>query len=82
MLKIDCFAYFLLLSSFGIKKKHTLTLLLSLELLCLLIIYSVFIWNLEPFFGLMLICVGAREGAVGLGTLIRRMRLKTGGIML
>ena len=66
----------IILTSFGLKKKHVLTVLLSLELLCIVIIIYTLNLGLEIFFGLVMICIGACEGAVGLGCIIGLIRIK------
>lgn len=55
-------------------KKHVLTLLLRLELLILLLILLTLQMGSELFLRVILICVGACEGAVGLGSMIRITR--------
>ena len=75
MFKLTLIAMLLILISFGLKK-HTLTLLLNLELLCLLAIVLTLILGLEAFNALLMICVGACEGAVGLGSLVSLTRIK------
>ena len=75
MLKFRIVSTALLLRSFGLKKKHTLTVLLTLELLCLHAIIITLLLGFEIFFGLLIVCVGACEGAVGLGALVRIIRI-------
>jgi len=65
------FTLLLLLLSL-IFKKQCLTLLLSLELLVLFLLFVVL--QHEMFYALLLICVGACEGAVGLSALIHITR--------
>ena len=75
MFKLVIIAMLLIILSFGLKK-HSLTILLNLELLCLMIIIISLIIGLEIFNALLMICVGACEGAVSLGSLIRVSRIK------
>ena len=75
MLKLEAITLVVLITSFAIKKKHALTVLLILEIYRLMIIVIVLTMGLELFFGLLLICIGACEGAVGLGTLVRMTRI-------
>jgi len=58
-------------------KKHGLTLLLTLEIICLLLILLFLRSGIEVFYGMMLICVGACEGVIGLRALIAITRVKT-----
>ena len=67
----------LLLVSF-IFKKNALLILLTLEIVCFVILLLVLLLGLEIFFGLLIICVGACEGAVGLGSLVGLSRLRGG----
>ena len=55
-------------------KKHALTLLLVIETIVLLLLYYAFWLSVDLFFVLMIISVGACEGAVGLRTLISMSR--------
>jgi len=71
---------FLLIVSFGLKKKHFLIMLLSLEFLGIFIIILTLIIGLEVFLGFIMVCIGACEGAVGLGSLIRSARVKNNHI--
>jgi len=59
----------MLLISFGLKK-GSLTLLLTLEILLLVIIMITVRIGLDLFFRLLMVCIGACEGALGLGALI------------
>ena len=68
----------LILMSFTMKK-HVLSVLLTLELLLLFLIYLSIIMGVELFFGLLIICVGACEGAVGLGSIISVTRTRSYG---
>lgn len=77
MFKLEIITMALILASFGLKKKHSLTVLLSLEFLRLLIIIMTLIIGLDMFFGLIIVCIGACEGAVGLRALIRITRIKS-----
>jgi NADH:ubiquinone oxidoreductase subunit K len=77
MFKLEVLTLILIIGSFGLKKKHSLTVLLSLEFLSLLIIVMTFMAGLDLFFGLIIICIGACEGAVGLRALIRMTRMKS-----
>ena len=74
MINIEVFTLIMLMVAFGVKK-HALSLLIMLEFLSLLIILITLKLGLDIFFRLMLLCVGACEGAVGLGTLIRISRV-------
>lgn len=56
-------------------KKHLLTFLLLIEVLSLSIIFLSIVMGLDIFFSLIMICVGACEGAVGLGTMIGMSRV-------
>ena len=76
MIKLEILTLILLISGFGIKKKNILTVLLSLEIYRLIIILLSLILGVEIFFGMMLVCIGACEGVVGLRTLISNTRLK------
>ena len=58
-------------------KKQTLRLLITLEIFIILIIMGMALLGIEIFFILLLICIGACEGAVGLGALIGITRTKT-----
>lgn len=58
-------------------KKHPLSVLLLLEVLVLVILLHSMIIGVEIFYCLMLICVGACEGAIGLGALIGLRRIRT-----
>lgn len=76
MFKLEVITLVLILGSFGLKKKHSLTVLLSLEFLRLLIIIITLMLGLDIFYGLIIVCIGACEGAVGLRALIRITRIK------
>ena len=76
MFKLEVVTMLGLLLSFGLKKQHVLTLLLTLELFRIIIIILTFTNGINTFFRLLLICIGACEGAVGLGTIIRITRIK------
>ena len=52
-----------------------LTFLLLIEVLSLSIIFLSIVMGLDIFFSLIMICVGACEGAVGLGTMIGMSRV-------
>lgn len=75
MTKLNIATFIVLILSFRLKK-HTLTLLLTLELLILLILYGTYLMSSETSFVLMIVCVGACEGAVGLGVLVGITRMK------
>ena len=79
MFKLMILTLIMILSSFGFKK-HPLTLLLSLEIMSLLIIIVSLILGIDLFHGLLMICIGACEGAVGLRTLIGNSRV--GGVSI
>lgn len=55
-------------------KKHALTVLLTLELIRLMIIVLMMANGVEVFFTMIMVCVRACEGAVGLSALIRSTR--------
>ena len=55
-------------------KQNSLTLLLCLELLRLLLVIRLIVYGVELFYSLLLVCIGACEGAVGLGALVRLSR--------
>ena len=59
-------------------KTHSLSLLLNIELIVILLIVVTLTIGYEIFFGLLIVCVGACEGAVGLGALIGLTRNKGG----
>ena len=82
MLKFMCVTITTCLLNFAIKKKHALTLLLQLELLNLLIILVILYIGVEIFFCMLMVCVRACEGAVGLGALIRIIRAKKNQIIV
>jgi len=75
MFKIETLTLLLIIIALGLKK-HGLTTLLLLEILCLYIVITALKNGIEMFYRLILICVGACEGAVGLGALIRMRRIK------
>ena len=75
MLKIEVLTLLFLLMRLGIKK-HTLTVLLTLEITRVLIIYKSLTLGLDMFYGLIIVCIGACEGAVGLRMIIGINRLK------
>ena len=75
MLKISYLNIILISVSLGLKKRHTLIILLTLELWVLIIILLLMMSGLEIFFGILIICVGACEGVIGLRSLIRRTRV-------
>ena len=75
MFKITTLTLILVLLAFR-QKKHTLSVLLTLEILILLIIISTLYQGIDIFYSLLMICVGACEGAVGLRTIIRVTRRK------
>lgn len=58
-------------------KKHSLTILLRLELIILIVIILTLIFGQDLFYVLIIICVGACEGAVGLSAIISIARLKS-----
>ena len=76
MIKLEVIALLLLIGSIGLKK-HALTALLTLEILRLFIIIITLIIGIDIFFGLIMICIGACEGAVGLATLIGNTRVRS-----
>ena len=76
MLKLECVSFFVVLFSLSLKK-HSLSLLLSLELLTLLIVYVSVKAGLEVFLCFLFLCVGACEGAIGLSALVSLYRGKT-----
>ena len=80
MTKIVVLTMIILLISLALHKQ-TLTILINLELLVLLLIILSLLMGIEIFFSMILICVGACEGAVGLRALIRLNRMK-GAVML
>ena len=57
-------------------KTHSLTILICLELIILLIIVLTIIYGRDLFYCLIMICIGACEGAVGLRSLICITRRK------
>ena len=75
MFKIETLTLLMIIIALGLKK-HRLTTLLLLEILCLFIVITSLKNGIEIFFRLILICVGACEGAVGLGALIRMSRME------
>ena len=75
MFKIELMTLALLMVSIALKK-HSLTILLRLELMILMVIILTLIFGQDLFYVLIIICIGACEGAVGLRTLIRIARLK------
>ena len=75
MLKVELLTLRLLLVTI-IMKNHTLRILLTLELIILIIIIFTLIYGLDMFYVLIMICIGACEGAVGLRAIIRLSRLK------
>lgn len=77
MIKLEIVSLFLILICFALNKKNILTTLFTLEIYRLLIIITIILKGGETFHGLLLICVGACEGAVGLGTLVSMVRMKT-----
>ena len=74
MSKVEIMTFLIILLSLGMKK-NLLTTLLRLEILCLLIIVIMLKNGIDMFFRLILICIGACEGAVGLRSLIRMRRM-------
>lgn len=66
----------LISTRFGLKKKNVLTVLLTLEIFSLLIILAMILKGLDVYQGLILMCIRACEGAVGLGTMISMNRTK------
>ena len=80
MFKIQIISFLLIVASYGLKKRP-LAILVSLELLCLLIVSLALTLGIDCFFGLMLLCLGACEGVVGLGSLIARRRIKVGPVV-
>jgi len=77
MVKLELITIIILIGCFGLKKKHPLTVLLTLELFLLIIVKTVIRLGVEMYFALILICIGACEAAVGLSTFIRRARVKS-----
>ena len=75
MLKIEVCTLLFLLMRLGMKK-HTLSVLLTLELTRILIIYITLSLGLDIFYGLIIVCIGACEGAVGLSMIIGSNRTK------
>jgi len=76
-MKLTVISIALILTSFAVKKKHVLTMLLTLELFSVLIVIIALLGGKEVFFSILMICIGACEGAVGLGAMARLSR--TGG---
>ena len=74
MINVDFLTLSILILSLGLKK-NTLTTLLTLEILRVIIIIVTLKIGTEIFFGLMILCIGACEGAVGLGALVRISRM-------
>jgi len=74
-MKLEVITIIIVIISFGFKK-HPLRILICLELLCLLNLLITIKLGIDTFLGLVIICIGACEGAVGLGTLIRITRVK------
>ena len=75
MFKLEVLTLLLLLISLAIKKKNTLTVLLTLEIIRIIIILITLLFGVDIFFALLIICIGACEGAVGLRTLIAMTRI-------
>ena len=80
MEKIEIITLGLIFASLRIKKKYGLSILITLELIILTLI-AVVVKGREIFFTLLMICVGAREGAVGLAAIIRIKRCKRGNMI-
>jgi len=76
MFKLEILTLLLISARFGLKKKNALTVLLTLEIFSLLIIMTMLLKGLDVYQGLILICIRACEGAVGLGTMISMNRTK------
>lgn len=74
MIKLLFLTYFFLILSVCLNKRHVLTVLLILELLGLLVL-TPFILGNSLFFSLILLCVLAGGGALGLGALISISRV-------
>jgi len=80
MFKLQIISLILIVASYGLKKRP-LAMLVSLELLCLVIVYLALTMCIDCFFGLMLLCMGACEGVVGLGSLIAMRRVNVGPVV-
>jgi len=65
--------FFILFTSFFLKKKHVLSLLLILELI-LVLLFITFL-ELEGYFSLFILCVGVLGGVIGLSSMIRSTRV-------
>lgn len=74
MLNFEVFSLMLFLTSF-FRKKHYLSYLILLEILCLTTILFTLLLGLDIFFSLLMLCVGACEASVGLRTLIMSTRV-------
>lgn len=77
MIKLTALSIGLILLTFAHKKKHYLTFLLILEMLRIIILLTYLQLGREIFYVLLLICISACEGAVGLSALIGSTRDKT-----
>jgi len=77
MINLNIITLLIIVSAIGIKKKHIITVLFTLELLSLLIILTTLNIGLELFVGIILLCIAACGGAVGLGAIIRVTRINT-----
>lgn len=74
MFKLSITGLMVFFLSLGIKKKHSISYLLTLEILVLLILRGTIQLGLDVFFLLLMLAVGACEGAVGLRAMIRIAR--------
>ena len=77
MFKLEILTLFMIILCFVLNKKNRLTILFTLEIFSLLIIITLILKGREIYHGLILICIGACEGAVGLRALISMVRMKT-----
>ena len=75
MIKMSVISFLFLFLSLTMKK-HYLTVLLILEMLCLIILVVLVLANIEGFLRLFVICIGACECAVGLGSMIGGSRVR------
>ena len=82
MIKIEIMTLVLVMISLCIQKKHTLRFLITLEIYCLIVILITIFNGYELFYSMIILCVGACEGGVGLGIIASIRRMKNGVIVL
>lgn len=74
MIKLSLTGLIVFFLRLGIKKKHRISYLITLEILILLILRGTLQIGLDVFFVLLMLAVGACEGAVGLRVMIKIAR--------